>query len=111
MLNLLKFRDRAEYEDGRPSDITGRDAYMRYAESMRKIVEGGGGRFIFGGEVTGLVLGEVAELWDVVGLVEYPSRQGFFQIAGSPEVQEIGVHCAAGLAGQLLIEVRANPFP
>jgi hypothetical protein len=39
----------------------------------------------------------------MVGLVEYPSRAEFFRIATSAEVQAIGVHREAGLAGQLLI--------
>jgi uncharacterized protein (DUF1330 family) len=103
MLNLLKFRERAEYRDGRADDISGREAYMRYAAEMQRIVEAAGGRFIFGGDVAGLVVGTVDDLWDVVGLVEYPSRAEFFRIATSPEVQAIGIHREAGLAGQLLI--------
>jgi len=103
MVNLLKFRDRAVYSDGRSDDLSGREAYTRYAEKMRGIVEGAGGRFLFGGEVKGLIIGEVEELWDAVGIAEYPSRAAFHQIATSPEVQEIGVHREAGLAGQLLI--------
>lgn len=103
MVNLLKFRDKAEYADGRADDVSGREAYMRYAAEMAPIVEGAGGRFVFSGEVKGLVIGEVDELWDAVGIAEYPSRAEFHRIATSPEVQAIGVHREAGLAGQLLI--------
>jgi hypothetical protein len=31
MLNLLKFREKAIYKDGRSENISGREAYMRYA--------------------------------------------------------------------------------
>jgi uncharacterized protein (DUF1330 family) len=103
MVNLLKFRDKAEYSDGRAADLSGREAYMRYAAEMRGIVEKWGGRIVFSGEVHGLVIGEVDEVWDAVAIAEYPSRRAFHQIATSPEVQEIGVHREAGLAGQLLI--------
>lgn len=103
MLNLLKFRERAHYADGRADDVSGREAYLRYATEMRRIVERDGGRFLFGGSVRGLVVGEVEEVWDDVGIVEYPSAAGFVAIATSPEVQAIGVHREAGLAGQLLI--------
>ena len=103
MVNLVKFRDRAEYADGRVADISGREAYMRYATGMRAIVEAAGGRIIFSGETAGLVIGEVEELWDAVAIVEYPSRAIFHRLATSAEVQEIGVHREAGLAGQLLI--------
>ena len=103
MLNLLKFRDVAEYKDGRAEKISDREAYMRYGEKMQKIVEAGGGRFLLSADLKDVVIGEVSELWDLVGLVEYPSVAGFFAIAASPEVTEIGVHRQAGLAGQLLI--------
>jgi hypothetical protein len=36
---------------------------------------------------------------------EYPSAAAFAAIVMSPEVTEIGVHRAAGLEGQLLIQV------
>jgi len=103
MVNLLKFRDKAAYQDGRKDDISGREAYMRYVAEMRHIVEGAGGRFLFSGEVRALVIGQVDDLWDAVGIAEYPSRNAFHKIATSPEVQAIGVHREAGLAGQLLI--------
>jgi len=103
MVNLLKFHSRARYPDGRDADISGREAYMRYIAEMGPIVAAAGGRFLFSGEVGQLVIGEVEELWDAVGIAEYPSRAEFHRIATCPEVQEIGVHREAGLAGQLLI--------
>lgn len=103
MLNLLKFRQKAVYKDGRPDDISGRDAYMRYAIAMTKIVEREGGRILFTGRIAGLVIGHVEGIWDVAAIMEYPSRAAFQRIVTLPEVQEIGVHREAGLEGQLLI--------
>ncbi len=103
MLNLLKFRGKAVYKDGRADDISGREAYMRYAAAMTKIVEREGGRILFVGRIAGLVIGQVGEMWDVAAIMEYPSRAAFQRIATLPEVAEIGVHREAGLQGQLLI--------
>ena len=103
MVNLLRFTERANYPDGRKDDISGREAYMRYAVAMQPIVEGSGGRILYSGDVGALIIGETDDLWDAVAVVEYPSRADFARIAMSPEVQEIGVHRSAGLAGQLLI--------
>ena len=103
MLNLLKFRDKAMYKDGRSDDISGREAYMRYANAMTKIVEREGGRILFTGRIAGLVVGAVEKMWDVAAIMEYPSRAAFQRIVTLPEVQEIGVHREAGLEGQLLI--------
>jgi uncharacterized protein (DUF1330 family) len=105
MLNLLKFREKAQYADGRASDLSGREAYMLYGAAMQKLVTREGGRFLFTGAVSSLAIGVADELWDVTALVEYPSAADFARIATSPEVAEIGVHRAAGLAGQLLIRV------
>jgi uncharacterized protein (DUF1330 family) len=103
MLNLLKFREVADYKDGRDEMISGREAYMRYGEAIRGIVEANGGRMLFSADLKDVVIGEVSDLWDLVGLVEYPSAAGFFAIASSPEAMALGVHREAGLAGQLLI--------
>ena len=58
---------------------------------------------MYSGDVGELIIGETDDLWDAVAIVQYPSRAEFARMAMSPEVQEIGVHRAAGLAGQLLI--------
>src|SRR5580700_8688932 len=72
MLNLLKFREKAMYKDGRSDDISGREAYLRYANAMTKIVEREGGRILFSGRIAALVIGEVEEMWDVAAIMELP---------------------------------------
>jgi uncharacterized protein (DUF1330 family) len=105
MLNLLRFRAAAAYPDGRPTCLTGRQAYDLYAAAMQKVLEEQGGRLLFAGDIASLVIGEVEDIWDACALVEYPSATAFAAIVTSPEVAEIGVHRAAGLDGQLLIRV------
>ena len=106
MLNLLRFRAKAVYPDGRATDLTGRQAYDLYAAPMQNVIEQGGGKVLFGGVIASLVIGDVEDIWDTCVLVEYPSAAAFAAIVTSPEVAEIGVHRAAGLEGQLLIRVR-----
>lgn len=105
MVNLLRFRAKAQYEDGRESELTGREAYMLYGEPMQKLVAREGGKLVFKGDTRSLVIGRVDQMWDAVALVEYPSSAAFARIATSPEMAEIGIHRAAGLEGQLLIRV------
>lgn len=105
MLNLLKFRARAKYTDGRKTDLTGAEAYNLYAQQMSAIVERAGGRFLFVGDIRSVVVGNVSDVWDVVALVEYRSPEAFARIATSREVAKVGLHRAAGLEGQLLIRV------
>jgi uncharacterized protein (DUF1330 family) len=106
MVNLLKFKPRAEYADGADAHLTGAEAYGRYGEAVAKLIEGLGGRVRYSGQVTGLMLGEVGELWDAVALAEYPSLAAFQAMATSPEYQAIEHHRIAGLAGQLNIRTK-----
>lgn len=106
MVNLLKFKDRAEYADGSDAHLTGREAYARYGEGVTKLVEALGGAMRYSGEVTGLMIGEVEDLWDLVALVEYPSLAAFRDMATGPEMAAIEHHRKAGLAGQLNIKTK-----
>ena len=109
MVNLLKFRDKAVYEDDPSIDITGREAYEIYGEAVSRLVEAGGGRIVYNGDVTGLILGEVEEMWDVVALAEYPSKAAFMEMMMSPEWAAIERHRTAGLKGQLNIRTVVRP--
>ena len=75
MVNLLKFKDKAEYEDGRETNLTGREAYMIYGRAVAELLPKFGGRGIFAGDVTYLSLGRVEELWDEIAIAMYPGMR------------------------------------
>ena len=104
MVNLLKFKDKAEYHDGRPCDLSGRDAYMIYGRAVTELLPQFGGRGLFAGDVTFLALGQVEELWDEIAIAMYPDRAAMVRMSLSEEWREIAVHRMAGLKGQLNIE-------
>lgn len=106
MVNLLKFKAKAEYEDGSDAHLSGREAYGRYGEAVSKLVENLGGKILYSGAVTGLMIGEIEEPWDMVALAQYPSLAAFQQMALSPEMRAIEHHRKAGLAGQLNIRTK-----
>lgn len=105
MLNLLKYRDRASYEDGRETDLTGREAYGIYAAGVSELLRAVGGAPIFFANVERLMIGQVDELWDDVAIAVYPSRVKMLEMMQMPGMADIGVHRAAGLEGQLNIEL------
>ena len=116
MVNLLKFKDKAEYDDGRPCDLSGRDAYMIYGRAVTELLPKFGGRGLFAGDVTFLALGQVEELWDEIAIAMYPDRASMVRMSMSEEWREIAVHRMAGLKGQLNIETvipatgKTSPF-
>ena len=107
MVNLLKFRDKAEYEDGRETDLSGRAAYQLYGLGVTQLLPKYGGKLLFLGNVTGLQIGKVEELWDEVAIAMYPDRAALLAMSTSKEWRELSVHRAAGLVGQLNIETVA----
>ncbi len=100
MVNLLKFKKEA---DGGNEGMSGQESYMKYGSKMQEFVESKGGRFLYMGTADSMVLGETDHDWDVVALVEYPSRKAFVEIATSQHVAEIGEDRGKGLEGQWLI--------
>ena len=89
MLNLLRFRP-----DG------GEERYGEYTAAVTPLVERIGGRIIFSGLPGPALLG--SDSWDLVALVEYPSRQAFLDMVASAEYQAIGhLRTEALLAGEL----------
>lgn len=104
MVNLLKFKEHAEYEDGRDTDLTGVEAYSIYGAAVMALLAEHGGGPVFSGAVSWLMLGQADDLWDQVAVVEYPNRAALLKMATSEAYAEIAVHRTAGLAGQLNIE-------
>ena len=104
MVNLLKFKDKAEYQDGRETDLSGRDAYAIYGEAATQILPKFGGRLFFAADTTFLALGQVEEFWDEVAIAVYPDRRAMLAMSSSEEWQAASVHRTAGLSGQLNIE-------
>lgn len=104
MLNLLKFRDRAVYPDGRETTLSGAEAYALYGRAVSKMIAEAGGKLVFSAQVRGLLIGEVEGPWDSVAVMMYPSFKAMAEILSSPGYAEIHVHRDAGLDGQVLIE-------
>ena len=104
MVNLLKFKDKAEYPDKRETDLSGKEAYAIYTKEVQHHLAKVGGKGIFGAEVKRLMLGEVDELWDSVAIAKYPNRKAMLDMISDPDYIKSAQHRVAGLKGQLNIE-------
>ena len=103
MLNLLKFKERANYKDG--EDISGREAYARYAKGFSKMVKDSGieGGPIWSGNLNAWMIGQGDGEWDAVAIFKYPNAAVMIETVSSETYRKIHKHRRAGLAGQLLI--------
>jgi hypothetical protein len=76
---------------------------MQYSRAMRQFVESHGGTFVLSANIDSQLIGEGGEDFHFVGIMRYPSRQAFLQLAGDPEIAStIGRHRDAGLDSQWL---------
>jgi len=76
MLNLLRFKPQG-----------GRERYEEYGAAVTPLLERAGARVAFLGESAPALLGRGD--WDLVLLVEYPTRQAFLEMVASTEYQAI----------------------
>jgi uncharacterized protein (DUF1330 family) len=77
MLNLLRFK-----EGGRPS-------YESYAREIRRFLDELGARVRYIGDCSTTLVAPDTHGWDVVLLVEYPSRAAFSAMVANPDYQQI----------------------
>jgi hypothetical protein len=108
MVNLMKYREVADYPDGRETAISGRDADDLYAptESLAAI----GADVAFFGDVDQQLLGD-APIWDRVGVVKYPTRRSFIEMQSRPDFQRQHVHKDAGMAETIVIGCQPFEVP
>lgn len=102
MLNMLKFRETAEYPEGGPQ-LSGREAYARYRKAASKLVAEVGGGPVWSGNAKAAIIAPDGEQWDEVFLVRYPSIEKFLQMISSQAYQDVVVHRSAALADSRLI--------
>jgi uncharacterized protein (DUF1330 family) len=98
MLNLLKFKARAD-----ASDESGADAYGRYGDAVVAMVERTGGRVLWSGRAEQVLIGDPEQDWDAVVLVQYPSRKAFLAMTSTPDYGEAHTHRERGLERTIVI--------
>lgn len=104
MLNLVKFRDRAAYEDGR--EATGAEAYKAYARESGPVFARLGGRQVWVGKPEMMLIGPQDEDWDIAFIAEYPSVDAFAAMIRDPAYREAVKHRQAAVKTSRLIRMQ-----
>ena len=108
MVNLMKYREVADYADGRESAISGRDADDAYSplDSLAAV----GAAPVFFGDVDQQLLGD-ATTWDRIGVVKYPTRKAFIDMQSLPSFQKSHHHKDAGMESTIVIGTQPMEMP
>ena len=108
MVNLMKYRDTADYRDGRETTISGREADDIYAPL--DVLADLGAEVVFAADVDQQLLGD-QPTWDRVAIVKYPTRRSFIEMQSRPDFQEQHVHKEAGMATTIVSGCVPIPVP
>ncbi|WP_426164454.1 DUF1330 domain-containing protein [Sandarakinorhabdus sp. DWP1-3-1] len=109
MLNLLKFRDRADYPDAAGmASCSGAEAYDRYQHAFTVTVAAiSQAEVLYDGPVEQVFIGMAGTPetdWDKVLIVRYPTRRHFLAMMADAAYREALVHRYAGLARTVLLQ-------
>lgn len=104
MLNLVRLRQSAAYEDGRKA--SGLDAYRAYGRESAPVLARVGGRQFWIGRFEQTVIGPMEERWDIVFIAEYPSAEAFVEMLRDPVYREAVKHRQAAVEDSRLIRLR-----
>ncbi|WP_395152841.1 hypothetical protein [Ilumatobacter sp.] len=108
MVNLMKYREVADYADGRESAISGREADDAYSplDSLAAV----GAAAVFFGDVDQQLLGD-ATTWDRIGVVKYATRKSFVDMQSLPSFQKSHHHKDAGMESTIVMGTQPMEMP
>ncbi|MEL6189106.1 MAG: DUF1330 domain-containing protein [Myxococcota bacterium] len=95
MLNLLRLKEKATYEDGR--EATGREAYAAYGRESAPFFQKQGGTIMWRGKPFFPLIGPSTETWDLGFIAAYPSKEAFLGMVKDPGYQAIVYHRQAAV--------------
>ncbi len=114
MLNLIRFKDEADYGERNEfasKGWTGEQAYAEYTRVSSPIAQRVGGRVTFAGLPQLTLIGPRDEQWDVAFIVSYPDLASFLALVTDPEYAEHAFHRKAAVADSRLVRMAAFPMP
>lgn len=112
MLNLLKFKETADYSDTphlAPDEaISGQTAYDLYIKNVTPLLAKAGSTVLFQGKGGQMLIGPQNEYWDLVLLVKHKSVADFMAFANDEDYLKIAGHRTAALEDSRLLPI--EPF-
>lgn len=106
MLNLLLYRDMADYPEDHEhagKGWTGREAYAEYGRTSGPIFQRVGGSIVWRGRFEAMVTGPDVREWHDGFVAQYPNAGAFFEMIKDAEYQKAVVNRTAALIDSRLI--------
>jgi len=113
MLNLLQYRDFADYPEGHElagQGLSGEAAYKLYGENSGPIFRRVGGEVLWRGRYETMVIGPDDKAWDLIFVARYPTAGAFLEMVTDPDYQRAVVHRTAALVTSRLMRCGELPI-
>lgn len=108
MLNMIRYKDKAVYEEGSEfakKGWTGEQAYAEYRRHSSPVASRVGSSVAYVGVPQITVIGPEHEKWDSVFIIRYPNLKSFQALLSDPEYQKHAFHRSAAVADSRLIRL------
>ena len=105
LINFFKLNEVANYPAGfagMETNVSGQDAFNRYASVSIPTMDKVGGRFLHVGPFAGQFNGE-EEDWDIIAIGSYPNRQALLDLYSDEGYRNVFVHRSAACARQKVL--------
>lgn len=106
MLNLLRFRDKAEYPAGHANadkGLSGREAYAEYGRTSGNVFARVGGSIVWRGSMEAMVIGPSGKHWEMAFIAYYPNSAAFMEMISDPDYKVAVVNRQAAVLTSRLI--------
>lgn len=106
MLNLIRYREKAEYPEDHPlaaKDWTGRQAYAEYGRTSGPIFARVGGRIVWRGKWEAMLTGPDDKHWENAFIAAYPNAAAFLEMITDPDYQKAVINRSAAVLDSRLI--------
>ncbi len=106
MLNLVKFRETAQYPSDHPlaaAGLTGAQAYGNYGSETAPIIARIGASILWRGAFQTVLIGPQDEAWDEVFIARYPTAHAFLEMVTDPSYRAAVIHRQAAVETSRLI--------
>lgn len=110
MLNLVRYRDVADYPAGHPlhgQGLSGAEAYRRYGEVSGPIFTRVGGSVVWRGAMQLMLTGPDDEAWDAIFIAHYPNAGAFLAMVTDPDYREAVKHRQAAVLTSRLVRMQS----
>ncbi|MCE2557293.1 MAG: DUF1330 domain-containing protein [Acidobacteria bacterium] len=115
-LNLFQFNERAQYSPAdeeygtEAANVSGQEAFSRYAAAAGQVLADLGGRVVFSTTVEQVMIGPSDPPWHAAAIMFFPTRKAFIQMTMNPDFRAASRHRKAGLANHYQAHLDGTPW-